>query len=120
VAWLARVTPEDVESGRVEAERFCAWELETEGVVPAATYPGMQTKDLMVTTMDSVIMVHESLPDDVAYKVTRTLIRNKGPRLVTIHASMGAWDPTTSWQYQGLPLHPGAAKAFRESAGMPA
>ncbi|MDO9707305.1 TAXI family TRAP transporter solute-binding subunit [Paracraurococcus lichenis] len=91
-----------------------------EGPIPAATYPGLQKQDLMVTTMDSVIMVHESLPEEVAYKVTRTLIRNKGQRLVSIHASMGAWDPATSWKYQGLPLHPGAAKAFREAGGMPA
>jgi hypothetical protein len=65
--------------------------------------------------MDSVILVHESLPEEVAAKVTRTLIRNKGQRMVTIHASMGAWDPATSWKYQGVPLHPGAAKAFRGS-----
>jgi TRAP transporter TAXI family solute receptor len=91
-----------------------------EGPVPAGTYPGLQTQDLMVTTMDSTIMVHESVPEDVAYKITRTLIRNKGPRLTTIHASMGAWDPATSWKYQGLPLHPGAAKAFREAGAMPA
>ena len=65
--------------------------------------------------MDSVILVHESVPDDIAYRITRTLIRNRGPRLVAIHASMGAWDPATSVKYQGLPLHPGAIKAFREA-----
>ncbi len=91
-----------------------------QGVIPAATYPGLQTADVPVTTMDSVIMVHESVSEDVAYRVTRTLIRNKGQRLVAIHASMGAWDPATSWRYQGLPLHPGAAKAFREAGVMPA
>lgn len=91
-----------------------------EGILPAATYPALQSADVAVTTMDSVVMVHESLAEDVAYKVTRTLIRNKGQRLVNIHASMGAWDPATSWKYQGLPLHPGAIKAFREAGVMPA
>ncbi|MCB4821544.1 TAXI family TRAP transporter solute-binding subunit [Roseicella aerolata] len=91
-----------------------------EGVIPAGTYPGLQGGEVPVTTMDSVILVHESLPEEVATKVTRTLIRNKGQRLVTIHASMGAWDPATSWKYQGVPLHPGAAKAFREAGVMPA
>jgi TRAP-type uncharacterized transport system substrate-binding protein len=91
-----------------------------EGVLPAGTYPALMTGDIRVTMMDSVIMVHESLPEEVAYKVTRTLIRNKGQRLVTIHASMGAWDPAVSWKYAGLPLHPGAAKAFREAGVMPA
>jgi uncharacterized protein len=89
-----------------------------EGILPAGTYPALQSGDVPVTLMDSVIMVHESVPDDVAYKVTRTLIRNKGQRLVNIHASMGAWDPAASCRYQGLPLHPGAAKAFREAGVM--
>ncbi|MBR0642140.1 TAXI family TRAP transporter solute-binding subunit [Plastoroseomonas hellenica] len=92
----------------------------SQGIIPAGTYPQLQTADVPVTTMDSVIMVHETLPDDIAYRVTRTLIRNKGQRLVTIHPSMGAWDPAASWRYQGLPLHPGAARAFREAGVMPA
>ena len=89
-----------------------------EGILPAATYPALQSGDVPVTLMDSVILVHESVPDDVAQKVTATLIRNKGQRLVNIHASMGAWDPATSWKYQGLPLHPGAEKAFRAAGVM--
>ena len=84
-----------------------------EGILPAATYPTLQSGDVPVTLMDSVIMVHESLPDEVATKITATLIRNKGQRLVNIHSSMGGWDPATSWKYQGLPLHPGAIKAFK-------
>ena len=87
----------------------------TQGVIPAATYPQLQSADVPVTMMDSVIMVNESLPDEVAYRITRTLIRNKGQRLISIHASMGAWDPKESAKYTGLPLHPGAARAFREA-----
>ncbi len=90
-----------------------------EGTLPAGTYPGLMSGPVAVTTMDSVIMVHESVPEEVAYKITRTLIRNKGQRLVAIHASMGAWDPATSWKYQGLPLHAGAVRAFKEAGVMP-
>jgi TRAP transporter TAXI family solute receptor len=90
-----------------------------EGILPAGTYPSLQSGDVPVTTMDSVIMVHESMSEELAYGITRTLIRNKGPRLVSIHASMGAWDPATSWKYVGLPLHAGAAKAFKEAGVMP-
>jgi TRAP transporter TAXI family solute receptor len=91
-----------------------------EGVLPAATYPTLQSSDLKVTTMDTVIMVHETLPEPVAYGITRTLIRNRGPRLTQIHASMAAFDPAVAWKYNGLPLHPGAARAFREAGVMPA
>jgi uncharacterized protein len=106
--------PDDVRKHLIERYAY------SEGVLPASTYPALQTGDVPVTTMDSVIMVHDSMSEDIAYKITRTLIRNKGPRLVQIHASMGAWDPATSWRYAGLPLHPGAAKAFREAGVMPA
>jgi uncharacterized protein len=91
----------------------------SEGVIPAGTYPQLQSGEVPVTTMDSTIMVHDTLPEEVAYRITRTLIRSKGQRLTAIHASMGAWDPATSWKYQGLPLHPGAARAFREAGAMP-
>ncbi|MBW8270933.1 TAXI family TRAP transporter solute-binding subunit [Caldovatus aquaticus] len=106
--------PEDVR--RHLSERYAY----AQGVIPAGTYPALQSGDVPVTAMDSVIMVHESLPEEIAYRITRTLIRNRGQRLAAIHASMGAWNPATSWRYEGLPLHPGAAKAFREAGVMPA
>jgi TRAP transporter TAXI family solute receptor len=90
----------------------------SQGAIPAGTYPTLQSGDVPVTTMDSVVMVHESLSEDVAYRITRTLIRNQGQRLATIHASMAAWTPAESAKYQGLPLHPGAAKAFREAGAL--
>jgi len=106
--------PDDVRKHLIDQYSYA------EGILPAATYPALMSGDVPVTMMDSVIMVHASLPDDVAYKIARTLIRNKGQRLVNIHASMGAWDPAVSWKYPGLPLHPGAARAFREAGVMPA
>ncbi|MGG5811220.1 TAXI family TRAP transporter solute-binding subunit [Falsiroseomonas sp. CW058] len=106
--------PDDLRRHLIETHAYA------EGRLPAATYPSLQNADLMVTTMDSVILAHHTLPDDVAYRITRTLIRNRGQRLVNIHASMGAWDPATSWRYAGVPLHPGAQRAFREAGAMPA
>jgi TRAP-type uncharacterized transport system substrate-binding protein len=55
----------------------------------------------------------------VTYKITRTLIRNRGQRLITIHASMGAWNPTASVAYRGVPLAGGAVRAFREAGANP-
>lgn len=87
--------------------------------MPAGTYPQIQSGDLPVTTMDSVILLHDSVPEPVAHGMTRTLIRAKGQRLASIHASMAANDPAQSWKYQGVPLHPGAARAYREAGVMP-
>jgi TRAP-type uncharacterized transport system substrate-binding protein len=77
------------------------------------------TGDVPVTLMDSVILVHESVPNDVTYKITRTLIRNRGQRLIAIHASMGAWNPAASVAYRGVPLAGGAVRAFREAGANP-
>ena len=91
-----------------------------QGILPGTTYPLLMQGDVPVTMMDSVILAHESVPEDVVYRITRTLIRNKGPRLIAIHASMGAWDPVASARYQGVPFHGGAARAFREAGANPA
>ncbi|MBE9603493.1 TAXI family TRAP transporter solute-binding subunit [Acetobacteraceae bacterium H6797] len=91
-----------------------------EGIIPAGTYPTLQKADVPVTTMDSVILLNESVPEDVAYKIMKTLIKNKGQRLASIHVSMAAWDPAVSWKYPGVPLAPGAAKAYKEAGLMPA
>ncbi len=105
--------PDDVRKHLIDTYAYA------EGVLPAGTYPTLQTGDLRVTTMDSVILVHASVPEPVAYAITRTLIRNRGQRLTQIHASMGAFDPAKAWRYEGVPLHPGAARAFREAGVMP-
>ena len=105
--------PDDIRKHLIDAYAY------NEGVLPAAAYPALQTADLPVTTMDSVIVVHDTVPDDVAYKLTKVLIAAKGARLTQIHASMAAYDPAVAWKYEGAPLHPGAIRAYREAAGMP-
>jgi TRAP transporter TAXI family solute receptor len=92
----------------------------TEADLPPTVYPTLMTAPIKVTAMDSVVLVADTTPEPVAYAITKTFIRNKGPRLTTIHASMEAYDPKTSWQYTGCPLHPGAARAYREAGAMPA
>ena len=92
----------------------------TEANVPPAAYPMLMSAPIMVTAMDSVVLVADTIPQEAAHAITRTFIRNKGQRLATIHASMEAYDPGTSWQYAGCPLHPGAARAYREAGVMPA
>ncbi|MFC0384498.1 TAXI family TRAP transporter solute-binding subunit [Muricoccus vinaceus] len=105
--------PDDVRKHLIDTYAY------NQGVLPASAYPALQTADLPVTTMDSVIVVHETVPEDVAYKLTKVLIAAKGARLTQIHASMAAYDPAEAWKYAGAPLHAGAAKAYREAGVMP-
>jgi len=83
-----------------------------QGRIPVGTYPELQADDIQVTTMDSVILVGDSMSDDLAEQITTILIRNRGERLAAIHPSMAAFDPVIACKYRGVPLHPGAAKAF--------
>ena len=106
--------PDDVRKHLIDTYAY------NEGVLPAAAYPNLQSADLKVTTMDSVILLHEAVPEEVAYRMARSLIRAKGARLAQIHGSMAAYDPAAAWKYSGVPLHPGAARAYREAGAMPA
>ena len=83
---------------------------------------GFNSQEITVGTRAEidVVLVADTVPEAAAYAITRTFIRNKGQRLSTIHASMGAYDPATSWRYAGCPLHPGAMRAYREAGAMPA
>jgi hypothetical protein len=91
-----------------------------QGILPAGTYPTMMSGDVPVTMMDSVILVNEGIPAEVVQKITATLIKNKGQRLATIHASMGGWTPQQAVGYRGVPFHPGALAAFRAVGANPA
>ena len=48
--------------------------------------------------MDSVILLHVTVSEEVAFRMSRTLIRAKGPRLTQIHGSMAAYDPAAAWR----------------------
>ena len=106
--------PEDIRRHLIDTYAY------SQGVLPAGTYPQLQSGDVPVTTMDTVLLVLDSMPEEAAYRIARTMIRNKGQRMASIHASMAAFDPATAWRYAGVPLHPGGARAFREAGAMPA
>ncbi len=87
----------------------------SQGDIPAGTYPApMQTETVPVTTMDTVLVVPTTLPDEAVYRMVRTFIQNKD-RLGAIHPSMAAFNPAVACKYPGAPIHPGAKRAFGEA-----
>jgi TRAP transporter TAXI family solute receptor len=86
------------------------------GTIPAGTYPQLQSADLPTLSMDTILLVSVDMAEDVAFRLTRTLITSRD-RLIQIHASLAAYDPHTAWRDNAVPLHPGAERAYRE-AGM--
>lgn len=61
------------------------------------------------------ILANKSLPDDVAYAVTKVVVENK-EELVKAHKAFADFVPEEAWKPEnnGIPLHPGAERYYRE------
>ena len=90
-----------------------------QGTLEKADYPALLDGPIPVTAMDSIIVVHESVPAEIVQKITATLIKNQGTRLAQIHPSMAGWTPARAVGYRGVPFHPGAIAAFRAAGVNP-
>jgi TRAP transporter TAXI family solute receptor len=89
----------------------------TPGVIPAGTYPGLHTGDVATCFAGTVLVVSAELADDTAYALTRLLLGDLG-RLPGVHPSLAGFNPATAWRNVPAPLHPGAARAYREAGFM--
>jgi TRAP transporter TAXI family solute receptor len=85
------------------------------GKIPKGTYPKAANADEEVTsaTMGSVIVANKNMPDDVAYTVTKAVNENLD-RFRKIHASLQPYEAKFGPTATAIPLHPGAAKYYRE------
>jgi len=86
--------------------------------MPADTFKS-QSEAVRTVGFPTVLITNKELPEGVAYTVTKTVIENKDA-LVRGHAGLSEFDPKTAWQPDkvGLPLHPGAERAYREKGWM--
>ncbi len=78
-----------------------------------------QPEPVKTVGFPTVLITNKELPEAVAYTVTKTVIDNKDA-LVRGHAGLAQFDPRTAWQpgKVGIPLHPGAERAYREKGWM--
>lgn len=83
------------------------------GAFPATTYPKFQSGQVNTLIMATTLMVSADLPENVVYNVTKTLCENTAA-LPKIHASMDVFDCKTAAKNRPVPLHPGAAKYYKE------
>jgi uncharacterized protein len=87
--------------------------LYAEATIPAATYKGMD-KDAKNNTVWNIMAVNASMPDDLAYKLTKTMLE-KREDLALVHKE--ALNIKPEWQTTnraGIPWHPAALKYFAE------
>jgi uncharacterized protein len=104
---------EEVVKGMVEKH---GWSPAT---VPPNTFKG-QSEPVPTVMAASNILVSADVPDEVAYTFVKTIIENAG-KLSQIHAGLGDFDPKKAGDPAlngNCPMHPGAAKYFKEAGLM--
>ncbi len=84
-------------------------------VLPKNTFEG-QNKDVKLPGTTTVLFANADMPDDLAYKIVKTVCE-KTDKLRAAHKALAHFDCANgSWKKKatGLPLHPGAARYFKE------
>ena len=90
----------------------------TAATMPPDTFKG-QSEAVSTVGFPTVLITNKDLPEPIAYTITKTIVENKDA-LVRGHAGLAEFEPKTAWQPDkvGIPLHPGAEKAYREKGWM--
>ncbi len=90
----------------------------TAATMPPDTFKN-QAKAVSTVGFPTVLITNKELPEPIAYTVTKTVVENKDA-LVRGHGGLAEFDPRTAWQPDkvGIPLHPGAERAYREKGWM--
>jgi TRAP transporter TAXI family solute receptor len=81
-------------------------------VVPAATYAN-QPETYKTIGLYNFAVAHKDLPDELAYQIVKAVFENQ-PELVKAQASAKETMPENISRNSLLPLHPGAARYYRE------
>jgi TRAP transporter TAXI family solute receptor len=103
--------PDNVISGMVAKH---GW---VETVMPANTYKG-QTQAVRTVKSATNLLASPSLPDEVAYIITKAIVESAGAALAKVHVALSDFNPsqaTDTVLHGGCPLHPGAARYYKEA-----
>lgn len=84
--------------------------------IPQGTYRG-QTADVRTIAVDNLLVVNADLDEQQAYDMTR-LIFERRDELARAHVAARAIDPRRA-AATAIPLHPGAARYYREQGLLP-
>ena len=80
--------------------------------IPAHTYEGQDT-DVPAVAVQNFLVTHEGVPDEIVYKMTKAVFDNHDA-LVAAHSAAKAINRDNAVKNLPVPLHPGAAKYFKE------
>ncbi|MEO1204815.1 MAG: TAXI family TRAP transporter solute-binding subunit [Pseudomonadota bacterium] len=87
--------------------------LWTSYTIPKGTYPG-QTEDVTTIAQPNFLAVRADVPEEDVYMITKTIYENL-PFLQAIHKATKAMKLNSAIAGLPLPLHPGAARYFKEA-----
>jgi TRAP transporter TAXI family solute receptor len=85
--------------------------------IPKATYPGLQD-DVLVVSVANILAVHEGLPDQLVYDITRTLFEHQS-ELAAIHPEARNLSLRSAVLGSPAPFHPGALRYYQEQHALP-
>jgi len=84
--------------------------------IPGGTYPG-NDKDVNAAAVQNYLVTGSGVSDDLAYQMTKDIFDNL-PTLQAAHAAAKAIKLDTAGKGSPVPLHPGAAKYYKEKGVM--
>ena len=82
-------------------------------MIPAGTYDG-QLEAVETASIRNVLVTHDSVPDDVVYRMTKAMFEHLD-ELAAAHVAATAISLEGAVNNLAVPLHPGAAAYYRES-----
>src|SRR5690606_14202390 len=80
--------------------------------IPANTYGG-QTVDVPTAAIPNFLITHAGVSDELAYQMAKQLYDNLG-KLHAAHNAAKAINPANAIKGMPVPLHPGAARYYKE------
>lgn len=84
----------------------------TVNIIPGGTYSGVDS-DVMTVAVKATIIVSPDLDEELVYNMTKALFENK-EAIATAHAKGVELDIQTATEGVSVPLHPGAARYYKE------
>ena len=85
-----------------------------DSIIPKGVYSDTAVPNDIPSLMSlTTLIVNKNVPDDIVYTITKLLGDNK-EHVRTLSLYFAKFDPATSWEGCGAPLHPGAEKYYKE------
>ena len=81
-------------------------------IIPAGTYRGQST-DITTAAIPNLLLTHDEVSDELAYRMTKGLFDHLHV-LRAAHSAANGIELNDAVSRQAIPLHPGAARFYRE------